>query len=224
MKYLNNFEAAIFDLDGTLIDSMKLWEHFCGDWLRSIGKIPEASLESDIVSMTLSDSAAYINERYALTISRDELLAAWESIITPRYLKSAQLKEGVRELVNVLSKKMKLGVATYSFPGSCEAILSHHGIRPLFSSIFCVNEFEELSGYKAVKRDPKFWVEAAARLNIKPEKCVVFEDSLTSVEGVRGAGMGLAAVFDQLNGNWPLLSKAADLALNYPGEALKYLD
>lgn len=222
MNLINDYDAAIFDLDGTLIDSMPLWKNFCSHWLLSIGKTPEAALEDDILSMTIGQSADYINRRYALNISREGLLKAWEGVMTPRYLQGAVLKKGAAELVKRLSEKMKLGIATYSFPGSCRAVLEQHKILSYFSSFIFAHEFEDKSKNASVKKDPEFWIEAARRLETEPAKCVVFEDSWSSLEGIRGAGMGIVAVFDQSSTKWPLLSKAADLAVNYPGEALNY--
>ena len=222
MGFLDSFEAAIFDLDGTLIDSMPLWDRLCSDWLVSLNKIPEAGLETDIAVMTVSQSADYVNSHYALAISKEELIAQWEEIMMERYLKAAPLKQGVRELLQALAERMSLGVATYSFPRPCEAILQHHKIRSYFSSILYAHEFELVSQFSSVKKDPLFWRTAAAQLGVIPEKCIVFEDSFSSLEGVHAAGMSLAAVFDPSCSNWPDLSKAADLVLNYPGEALNY--
>ena len=223
MSFFDSFEAAIFDLDGTLLDSMPLWENFCGNWLISLGKIPGAGLETDIVSMTASQSAEYIKRHYNLDFSPEELIAQWGDAMLPHYLKRAPLKQGVAELIGALaSRGMKLGVATYSFPRCTEAILLHHKIFSCFSLIFYAHEAQD-SGIASVKKTPEFWLSVAAKLNISPEKCIVFEDSLTSVTGIRAAGMGLAAVYDATCENWPTLSNAADLTLNYPGEALAFL-
>jgi beta-phosphoglucomutase-like phosphatase (HAD superfamily) len=249
---LSRFDAAIFDLDGTLIDSMPLWENFCSDWLRSLGKNPEDSLEAVLMTMTISQSADYVNCRYSLDFSQDELISQWEDIMKARYLKgafaakAALLKQGAAELLHALAAKgMKLGIATYSFQKSCEAILEHHGVKSYFSSFVYAHEFDPfvranvqsmefyeraadaaadiISEFTSVKKDPKFWLIAADRLQAAPEKCIVFEDSVSSLAGVRAAGLKFAAVYDAACSDWPGLSKAADLALNYPGEALKYL-
>jgi len=223
MSFFDSYQAAIFDLDGTLIDSMPLWENFCNDWLRSHNRIPGESLKEDIFSMTFSQSADYVNRLYGLNLTREELISQWEEKMTGLYLAGAQLRQGVKELLDALSlKKIKLGIATYSFTRSCEAVLNHHGVLKYFSSFIYAHEFEFFSEYMAVKKDPAFWLEAANRLNVKPEKCIVFEDSFFSMEGVRAAGMGIAAVYDASCSQWPELSRAADIAVKYPGEALKY--
>jgi len=223
MGYLDSFEAAIFDLDGTLIDSMHLWNNFCSESLRSLGITPEDSLESAIQSMTVSQSADYINRNYGLNLSVRELVRLWEEVMITRYLGGAVLKKGAAELLGVFSQKgIKLGIATYSLPRACETILSRFGVHSLFSSFFYAHEFEEISSFVSVKKDPMFWTSAANRLGVAPKKCIVFEDSWSSLEGVRAAGMNIAAVYDASSSRWPLLSKAADIALNYPGEALKY--
>ena len=226
--FFDAFEAAVFDLDGTLIDSMHLWENLCGDWLSSLDKKAEPALERNLMTMNMAQIAAYVKDHYGLDFSREEIVAQWGDIMKARYLKGASLKQGTRELLRALSQKgFKLGIATYSFPNSCEAIIEHHGIRSYFSSFIYAYEFEEISiltsGFTSVKKDPQFWLTAAARLNVAPEKCVVFEDSISYLEGVRAAGMSFAAVYDPFWGNWPELRKAADLALDSPGEALKYL-
>jgi len=221
MPFFDAFEAAIFDLDGTLIDSMPLWENFCGNWLKSLNKIPGPTLEADIVSMTINESVEYVKRHYELDLSPEELIVQWENAMTPIYLKKAPLKKGVKELMQALAfKGIKLGIATYSFPRCTKEILIHHGIYSYFSMILHGHEFGQITGIASVKKVPGFWCAAAERLNTAPEKCIVFEDSSSSLQGARAAGMGFAAVYDSSWGDWTEFSKAADLALNYPGEAL----
>ena len=214
--FFDKYKAAIFDLDGTLIDSMSLWENICSDWLRSLGKIPGKTLETDVWNMTLYQSADYVKQNYKLDLSCKEIIFQWEDELTGRYMKNSKLKQGVKELLEALSsKKIKLGIATYSFTRSTEAILAHHGIFSYFSSFSYAHEL--------TKKDPAFWLGAAARLSTPAENCIVFEDSLSSLEGVRLAGMGIAAVFDSSCSEWPELSMASDIALDFPGQALLYL-
>jgi len=224
MGFFDSFDAAIFDLDGTIIDSMPLWSNFCTDWLISIGKDVIDSPEAAISAMTISQSADYINKKFNLNLSRGDLIHHWEDVMIPRYLGKATLKRGAAELLRAFSGKgIKLGIATYSFPRACEAILKHHGLLSLFSSFQYAHDYEEISEFPSVKRDPAFWLASAGKLGAAPGKCIVFEDSYASLEGVRSAGMYIAAVYDDSSSRWPLLSKAADLALNYPGEALELL-
>ena len=232
MGFFDSYEAAIFDLDGTLIDSMHLWINFCSEWLLSLNKTPGADLETDIQTMTISGSADYVNKRYGLNLSTQDLIFQWEEVMIKRYLKGAVLKQGAADLVKALAAKgYKLGIATYSLPRACEAILFHHKIKSYFSSFTHAHEFEDRlqskpqykRQYNSVKTDPEFWLAAAARLGLAPQKCVVFEDSYSSLEGAKKAGMGFVWVNDSSRGKLPLLSNASDLSIDYPGEALEYL-
>lgn len=221
MAYLDSFDAFIFDFDGTLVDSMPLWENFCGDWLRGMNKTPDDSLEDDIKAMTIAQSADYVNQRYGMNLSRAELIRQWEDVMLPRYAKAA-LKQGAADLVRGLAARgKKLGIATYSFPRCVESVLERHGLRRFFSSMLYAHEFEDESNFTSVKKDPAFWRRAAAGLLTAPEKCVVFEDSFSSLEGGRAAGMGIVGIYDASSERWPLLKASADLALDFPGEALQ---
>ena len=216
MSFFDKYEAAIFDLDGTLIDSMHLWNNICSDWLSSKNIIPGETLEADVWNMTLSQSAEYVRQNYKLNLSCEEIIFQWEDELTSRYLKGSRLKQGVKELLEALSSKnKKLGIATYSFIRSTETILEHYEIYSYFNSFNYA--------HKQNKKDPGFWLDAAKCLNTLPEKCIVFEDSFSSIEGVKLAGMGVAAVFDPACFDWQELSKASDIALDYPGQALLYL-
>ena len=216
MSFFDKYEAVIFDLDGTLIDSMHLWNNICSDWLLSLGKTPSKTLDTDVWNMTLYQSAEYVRQNYTLNLSCEEIIFQWEDELTSRYMKGSKLKQGVKELLQALhSKNIKLGIATYSFTRSTEAILAHYGIYSYFSSFNYA--------HKQNKKDPEFWLDTAKNLNTKADKCIVFEDSYYSLEGVRLAGMGIAAVFDSACSDWQELSKASDIVLDYPGQALLYL-
>jgi beta-phosphoglucomutase-like phosphatase (HAD superfamily) len=119
---------------------------------------------------------------------------------------------------------MKLAIATSCFPSACEALLSRCQIRDCFSAVVYTDEIKDESGHTLNKTFPDIWLASAGRLGVPPEKCLVFEDLYAALKGVRAAGMGIAAVWDESCEDWPAFSAGADLALRYPGEALALLE
>jgi HAD superfamily hydrolase (TIGR01509 family) len=225
MGFFDKFEAAIFDLDGTLIDSMRLWDHVASDWLISLGKTPDSDCDDAIRTMPFSESASHIIRRYGLALGIEEIRNQWILMVEEAYLTKVPLKKGAFDLVKALSSRgMKLGIATSSFPKICEGALSRHQIRHYFSSIVYTDEMTAPNGQARDKSCPDIWLAAAARLGTPPQKCVVFEDLPDSLIGCRSAGIGgFAAIYDDTNPGWPSLKAEADLAFAYPGEALKLL-
>ena len=204
----DRYKAAIFDLDGTLVDSMRVWDHVCRDWLTGKGIVAENELEQKIASMTLTQSAEYVIRHYNIDLPPSRVMKEWEDMVLYQYGHTIPLKDGATELLELLAAKgIKLGIETSSFPAACEKILSRHGIRGYFSAIVYSD---------SVSRDktfPDIFLACAQKLGVKPADCVVFEDFYTALAGIRAAGMGAAAVYDDSGAaHWEKFKQEADYA------------
>ena len=208
LELLGQYKAAIFDLDGTLVDSMRVWDRVCRDWLSGKGIHADDALEREIAAMTLTQSAEYVIRRYAVPLSPAEIQAEWDAIVVRRYRQDIPLKEGAAELVTTLAaRSMKLGIATSCFPAACEAVLARHRIRNYFSAI-CYTDQSMRD-----KTFPDVYHACARRLGAVPKDCVVFEDFPAAASGVKAAGMGLVAVYDESAASqWENFKRQADAA------------
>jgi HAD superfamily hydrolase (TIGR01509 family) len=219
--FFDSWEAVIFDLDGTLADSMGLWGRVCTDWLTGQGKKPERNLEGVLSSMSLSQAADYVIQNYRCDLPPAGVIGQWEGMVLAAYKRQVPLKPGAGELVRALAFRGKrLAIATSCFPAACEALLARCRIREYFSALVYTDEIRDNAGRTFNKTFPDIWLTAAARLGTPPEKGLVFEDLYAALKGVRAAGMGMAAVWDKTCEDWPAFSAGADLAFRSPGEAL----
>ncbi|GHV08091.1 beta-phosphoglucomutase [Spirochaetia bacterium] len=218
LKSLSRYKGAIFDLDGTLIDSMHVWDHIDRDWLTAKGIASAAipfDIEAVLATMTPVESAEYMIRQFNIPLSPGEIIHQWEAMALEQYQKTVPLKPGAAELLRALSDQgVKLAIATSCFPACCEAALDRLDIRKYFSAILYTDEV------KRNKTFPDIWLAAASRLGLAPESCAVFEDMYGALRGVRAAGMGFAAVYDGTCADWPAMQAEADLVLRTLTEAL----
>jgi HAD superfamily hydrolase (TIGR01509 family) len=204
------WDAAIFDLDGTLADSMHVWGGICRDWLAANGEAPSDSLEGDIARMTLTQSAKYVMERYAAARpSPGAIIAEWLDMAKSQYERSVAFKDGALDFLRALrGRGTALAIATSCFPEACEAFLRNRGARGLFSAIAYT---DDAPGDKSC---PDIWLLCAKKLGAQPHRCAVFEDMRAALGGARRAGMSAIAVFDRSNeAEWPLMRTEADYAI-----------
>ena len=204
----DRYKAAIFDLDGTLVDSMRVWDHICRDWLTGKGVVPENELEKKIASMTLTQSAEYVIRHYNIDLPSSRIMKEWENMVLYHYAHTIPLKDGAAELLELLaSKGIKMGIETSSFPAACESILSRHGIHGHFSAIVYSDSVNR------GKTFPDIFLACAHKLNVEPADCVVFEDFYNALAGIRAAGMSAAALYDDSGAaHWEKFKQEADFA------------
>jgi len=208
ISFLRRYEGVIFDLDGTLADSMHVWDSICRDWLESVGVPSREGLAEAISLMTLPQSAGYIAREYTPDRSPAQILEDWDKMVTCRYEHDVALKPGAGELVRTLAGEgMPMAIATSCAPSVCEGLLRRCGLWDCFTAIVYSGD---------VGRDktfPDIYLACGERLGVPPRRCVVLEDLYEASRGVRAAGMGLVAVYDTSCKHWEALRGEADLAV-----------
>lgn len=195
---------AIFDLDGTLLDSSKMW-HMLGErYLTYLGKEAEAGLAEKLNEMTLTTSAQYLRQRYEISYSAEEIVRHFNRMIENYYIEEVHLKDGVRKLLAALRTHcVHMSVAAASDERLGMNALMRLGIGDFFAGAVSCSNY----GSKTL---PDVFLAAADLIFAIPEETIVFENSLIAVQTARKAGFATAAVADVSESDQASLKLAAD--------------
>ncbi|MBE6637454.1 MAG: bifunctional hydroxymethylpyrimidine kinase/phosphomethylpyrimidine kinase [Ruminococcaceae bacterium] len=185
-------KGAIFDFDGTLVDSMFIWDTFGEDYLRTLGKKPRENLSETFKTFTLERAAEYYREHYGVTLSVREIVDGVNEMVAEIYRTKVTLKSGVFEfLCDLQSKGVKMCVATVTDRPIVEDVLNRLGVRDFFTEIFTCTEV----GYN--KETPHIYRAALETLGTKKDETVVFEDALHALMTAKKDGFPVVAVHDK---------------------------
>ena len=183
--------GAIFDVDGTLLDSMFIWDTIGETYLRSIGYQPKENLNETFKNMSLHQAARYYQTEYGVTLSIDEIMDGVNAMLERYYRFEVPLKPGVAELLERLRQDgVKLCIATATDRHLVEAALDRCGVLSCFGEIFTCNEV----GHG--KDEPDIFEAALRFLGTRREETLVFDDALYAVRTAKEAGFPVAAVYD----------------------------
>lgn len=210
MEKLENIKGAIFDLDGTLLDSTGLWEDIDRRFLAKRG-ISLPSDYSDAVSgMEFSEAAEYTVKRFGLKDTSEELLREWSELAEYAYARELKLKPFVKEYLELLAENgVKMGVATSSSREACVSALINNRIIDCFEVVLTTDE----AG--AGKEKPDIYLKASERLGVKPEECAVFEDILPAILSAKSAGFVTVGVYDAASEKYCLeILKVTDIFID----------
>ncbi|MDY4587884.1 MAG: HAD family phosphatase [Oscillospiraceae bacterium] len=210
---LRDISAAIFDIDGTLLDSSPMWRDLGERFLQSRGITPQPGLSDILAPMTIEESCRYLPENYPLHDTPDGVRAALLEMISDFYRRECPLRPGAAQLLNALhSRGITLLLATAGDKQLSQAALERLGVFRLFSGIFTCDEFGS-------KSRPEIFLAAG----FPPSECAVFEDSLTAVLTAKSAGFLTAAVCDISEPQQETLRSTADYYRLTPGDYLDLL-
>lgn len=187
--YDMNFRYAIFDLDGTCLDSMWIWEEVDRDFLGRRGyEVPDDYLEA-ISTIGFKAAAEYTIERFGLDETPDELMEEWTKLAIVKYENEVGLKPGVKEYMSRLkSKGVKMVVATASFREMFMPALVNNDIYDMFDGFVTVDDVGKS------KANPDIYLAACKMMGGNPEETVVFEDVLEGINTASKAGFFTVAV------------------------------
>lgn len=189
---MKNIKAAIFDLDGTLVDSMWVWEKIDYDYLKERGYSVPLDIKDKITHLSFEETAIYFKKTFNLDDSLDDIMNEWNTMAYIHYAENVKLKEGALDFLNKLkSSGIKIGLATSNSIPLLEITLKNNNIYSYFDCITTTSEVTR------GKDNPDVYLLTAKKLGVSPKDCVVFEDIVLAIIGAKAASMKTVAVYDK---------------------------
>ena len=207
--------GAVFDIDGTLLDSLGIWEEADERYLMEQGIRPEKDLGRILYPMTMQEACAYIRKHYPVKDTESGIAASILKIVENFYQKEAPLKEGAAGF-SLSQEGLPIIAATTGEKELADAAFRRLGIRQLFREILTCTQIG------AGKDRPKIYEEAARLMGSRPEETLVFEDAFYAVKTAAAAGFVTVGVRDPYNdGDKEKIIETADYYLedltDFPG-------
>ena len=188
---LKDIKAVIFDLDGSLVDSMWMWKQIDIEYLGKYNIALPSDLQRQIEGMSFSETAVYFKERFQIPESVDEMKQTWNEMAWDKYTQHVPLKKGVREFLDYCKQNgILLGIATSNSKELVFATVRALEVESYFSCIMTACEVAK------GKPAPDIYLAVAEKLQVKPQHCLVFEDVVMGIKAGKSAGMKVCAVED----------------------------
>lgn len=187
-----DFKGAIFDLDGTLIDSMGIWEEIDRKFLAKRNILITCDYIEKINAMSFKEVAKYTLERFNLNETEEDIIKEWNEMARYEYCNKIKLKPNVKEYLEKLkNNNVKIGLATSSPKCLYEPVLKNNNIYEYFDVL------KSLEDVKRDKNYPDIYLLVAESLKLSPKECVGFEDILVGVNTMKKANFKVIGVYDK---------------------------
>ena len=197
--------GAIFDFDGTLFDTMAVWDTAGEDYLWQIGMTPKETINEELKAMSLKQAAETIREQYRISKSTETIIDEVNEMVGDFYLYRAEPKLGIREFLEQLEEQgVSMCITTAVERRLVEGALKRCGMDRFFGKIFTCGEV----GHG--KDEPMIYEQALSFLGTEKTETVVFEDAYHAARTAKDAGFLVAAVYDDHETNDKALRSLAD--------------
>ena len=199
-------KGAIFDIDGTLLDSMPVWKNAGAEFLKTMGITAAPDLAERIFDLTFREGAELIRSEYELTLSPEEIESGVVEVIREAYCGSVPFKPGIKDVLEEFrSKNVRMTLATSGSLDLALPALKRLGVSEYFENALSASEMN------TTKYKPDIYYKCAEIMGTKPSETMVFEDAVYAVKTSKEAGFCVTAVYDEASkDDWNEIKKYAD--------------
>lgn len=179
---------SIFDVDGTILDSMEVWNTLASQYVQSLGKVPEKNLDEIVSDMSLEQSATYLKNHYKINKQEERIISEILNFISDFYEYEVNFMPGFKEFISHYDSINVIGT-------SCDEEL----VKIALNRLGVLNYFEDIitcSKVNKSKDDSDFYLACAQALKQRPEDIVVFEDADYCIDVARKVGFKVIKIKD----------------------------
>jgi len=188
---IKNIKACIFDLDGTLVDSMWMWPDIDREYLNRFGIEYDDNLKNEIDGISFHETAVYFKNKFGISDSVEKICKDWEEMAYDKYKYEVKEKPGCKKFLEHLRLKgIRMGIATSNKRSMVDVVLESLDMKVFFEVITTSDEV------KRGKPAPDVYLTTANLLNVEPKNCLVFEDVVAGIMAGKSAGMKVCAIED----------------------------
>ena len=205
-------KGAIFDMDGTLVDSLCFWEYYWQNLGKKFKGVDDFKPSSDddrkCRTMLLKDVVKVIKEGYGFTQSEDELFRFSTDFLRQFYQEIVKEKQGATKLLESLKQKgVKICLATATDMGNVKVAIKATGLEHFFDVVLSCGDIGK------GKDQPDIYLKAIEELGVSPEEACVFEDSFVAIETAKSIGVKTVGIYDKYNYGQDRLKASSDVYL-----------
>lgn len=179
---------SIFDVDGTILDSMEVWNTLASQYVQSLGMVPEKNLDEIVSDMSLEQSATYLKNHYKISKQEERIISEVLNFISDFYEYEVNLMPGFKEFISHYDSINVIGT-------SCDEEL----VKIALNRLGVLNYFEDIitcSKVNKSKDGPDFYLACAQVLNQRPEDIIVFEDADYCIDVAKKVGFKVIKIKD----------------------------
>ncbi|MBE7068998.1 MAG: HAD family phosphatase [Ruminococcaceae bacterium] len=202
----NGVKLLIFDLDGTLLDSMNVWNKVDIDFLGRYGYEVTPEYTDVVKRVSVDEAALYTQQRYKIPLSPAEIMAEWDRMVSGFYKNEVELKPNVRPYLDEAKRLgFQLGVATALTRNNAVSALVKNNILGMFEAVITLEDV----GKKIDKSSPDIFLKVLNYVNARgtstePSRTLVYDDVQAAARGAKSGGFLTCAVYDKIGCGDPL--------------------
>lgn len=205
----NNIKGIIFDLDGTIVDSMGMWRSLDREFITSQGAEYNAELSKEIVGMTLEQAAQHFHDVLGLKKNVEQILHEWKNYLFNQYKYSIPLKKGAAEFIDKCYKNgVRMCVATLTEKQMATMVLKKYGLLDKLEFVLTVYEVGKS------KLNPDIYLQCSKKMGISVGQCAVVEDTFHAINTAKKAGFTVYAIAEETAVNQEGIRLLCDRYLN----------
>lgn len=200
----------IFDVDGTILDSMSIWMDAGNLYLNSLGIETDENIGEVLFDMTMVEGANYLKNKYHIDLTIEQICEGINDTVYDFYKNKAQLKSGIKEFIILAHKQnIPMTIATSTDRPMIEAALKRLDLYKYFDDIFTTTEVGK------GKNHPDIFIRAMEKMHTSSENTWMFEDASYSLETAKKIGIKTVGIYDQSSANCQeQLKKVSDIYIN----------